>query len=261
MKVAPNVFNLVTCGFVTEEQDRYARALVGRSIVGLRQLIRQARVRITRHSRSGPIVVVQVNRIVAERLIRAQAAASTVSAAVDSAAARLRDLLAVIGGHLAVEEAGYLPYVGQRGRLACSPLPPCSCLPGLAGSDSRLVRSKNVPLAVQPVAATALTMELRDYDVHLVIEEGTEMDSVVYRGGWGGYGLIRTAEVRPQDGGVPSAVRPRSALSLSVPEAIVRVNRTPSDRFVFFVDALSGRGRVIYRRYDGHLGLIIPLLF
>ena len=28
--------------------------------------------------------------------------------------------------------------------------------------------------------------------------------------------------------------------------------------FVFFVDAKSGRGNVLYRRYDGHYGLITP---
>ena len=29
--------------------------------------------------------------------------------------------------------------------------------------------------------------------------------------------------------------------------------------FVFFVDAASGRGHVLYRRYDGHYGLIVPI--
>ena len=29
-------------------------------------------------------------------------------------------------------------------------------------------------------------------------------------------------------------------------------------RFVFFGNAASGRGNVIYRRYDGHYGLIEP---
>jgi hypothetical protein len=28
--------------------------------------------------------------------------------------------------------------------------------------------------------------------------------------------------------------------------------------FVFFVDPLTRRGRVLYRRYDGHYGLIVP---
>jgi hypothetical protein len=29
--------------------------------------------------------------------------------------------------------------------------------------------------------------------------------------------------------------------------------------FVFFVDADAGRGRVLYRRYDGHYGLIVAV--
>jgi hypothetical protein len=28
------------------------------------------------------------------------------------------------------------------------------------------------------------------------------------------------------------------------------------DRFVFYGDTASGRGQVLYRRYDGHYGLI-----
>ena len=30
------------------------------------------------------------------------------------------------------------------------------------------------------------------------------------------------------------------------------------DPFVFFVDAGTARARVLYRRYDGHYGLITP---
>jgi len=30
------------------------------------------------------------------------------------------------------------------------------------------------------------------------------------------------------------------------------------DPFVFYVDAGTGRGRVLYRRYDGNYGLISP---
>jgi hypothetical protein len=29
--------------------------------------------------------------------------------------------------------------------------------------------------------------------------------------------------------------------------------------FVFFVDATTGRGHVLYRRYDGHYGVIVPI--
>jgi Sigma 54 modulation/S30EA ribosomal protein C terminus len=28
--------------------------------------------------------------------------------------------------------------------------------------------------------------------------------------------------------------------------------------FLFFVDAETGRGNVLYHRYDGHYGLIVP---
>jgi hypothetical protein len=31
-----------------------------------------------------------------------------------------------------------------------------------------------------------------------------------------------------------------------------------AEPFVFFANATTGRGNVVYRRYDGHYGLITP---
>jgi hypothetical protein len=48
-----------------------------------------------------------------------------------------------------------------------------------------------------------------------------------------------------------------SAPALTEAEAIDRLDLSGSP-FVFFVDSADGRGRVLYRRYDGHYGLITP---
>ena len=45
--------------------------------------------------------------------------------------------------------------------------------------------------------------------------------------------------------------------SLQVDDAVERLNATGWP-FVFFEDVASGRGCVLYRRYDGHYGLITP---
>ena len=37
-----------------------------------------------------------------------------------------------------------------------------------------------------------------------------------------------------------------------------RAHQRHGERFVFFENATTGRGNVIYRRYDGHYGLIAP---
>ena len=40
-------------------------------------------------------------------------------------------------------------------------------------------------------------------------------------------------------------------------EAVERLD-VDVEPFVFFVEPESGRGNVVYRRYDGHYGLITP---
>ena len=45
--------------------------------------------------------------------------------------------------------------------------------------------------------------------------------------------------------------------TLDLDEAIERIG-VDGERFVFFANSATGRGNVLYRRYDGHYGLIAP---
>lgn len=98
-----------------------------------------------------------------------------------------------------------------------------------------------------------------DYDFHLFTEDDTGGDAVVYRGGPTGYRLARLASGPRWLGlsDVPMTISPHPAPRLTVSEARQRleVGGLP---FVFFADAGSGRGCVLYHRYDGHYGLITP---
>jgi hypothetical protein len=44
-------------------------------------------------------------------------------------------------------------------------------------------------------------------------------------------------------------------LSLALPEAVRRLD-SGGPTFLIFADAATARGEVLYRRYDGHLGLL-----
>jgi len=44
---------------------------------------------------------------------------------------------------------------------------------------------------------------------------------------------------------------------LQIDEAIERLD-AGAESFVFFVEPTTGRGNVVYRRYDGHYGLVSP---
>lgn len=99
-----------------------------------------------------------------------------------------------------------------------------------------------------------------DYDFHLFTERATGIDSVVYvtdDGYW-----IAQADPRPGllelEPGIASVmvseVRP-PRLELADAEARLEALGRP---FMFFVNNQTGRGNLIYHRYDGHYGLITP---
>jgi hypothetical protein len=81
---------------------------------------------------------------------------------------------------------------------------------------------------------------------------------VIYRTA-DGYGLAlahpRTRRLGPVDASVTVSEMPAPRLSLT--EAAARLDAS-GQPFLFFVNAETGRGNVIYHRYDGHYGLIGP---
>jgi ribosome-associated translation inhibitor RaiA len=114
--------------------------------------------------------------------------------------------------------------------------------------------------AAQPefAAGAAAELDLLDYDFHLFREQSTGEDGVVYRSD----GQCRLALARPRPGRlgpVPPGmtVSETPAPRLTVAEAITRLESL-GQPFAFFTDSGTGRGSVIYHRYDGHYGLIVP---
>jgi hypothetical protein len=129
----------------------------------------------------------------------------------------------------------------------------------LPKGERTIVRRKDFVLATETVDQAALAMEMMDYDFHLFTESGSGQDSVVYRFGPGPF---RLAQVDPQveritPSSVPVNLVKSPAPVLSVDEAKERLDATDYP-FVFFKDAATGRGSVLYGRYDGHYGLIAP---
>jgi len=106
--------------------------------------------------------------------------------------------------------------------------------------------------------AAAADAELMDYDFHLFTERSTGEDSVIYRTADG----YRPALAHARNG-LPGTVDPSITVSkmpaprLSVTEAAARLEAA-GQSFLFFVNAGTGRGNLIYHRYDGNYGLIAP---
>lgn len=123
----------------------------------------------------------------------------------------------------------------------------------------RIARIKPWRLVRLGVDDAVRVMELRDYGFHLFVETGSGQDSVVYHAGTAGY---RLAQLLP----APDRLGPytvlltcfdRPAPTLRAAEAAERMGMCEV-AFLFFRDVDRRRGSVLYRRYDGHYGLIRP---
>jgi Sigma 54 modulation/S30EA ribosomal protein C terminus len=201
--------------------------------------------------------VAQVSVDLNGRLIRAQAAGATMREAVEHACDRLRIRLEHAARNWEAVRGGRpVPGPGQwRHQSLPAPRQPYFPRPP---EERTVVRRKSYTLARRTPDEAAAEAELLDYDFHLFTEKSTGEDSVIYRAA-GGY---RLALAHPRAGrlgpvGASITVSKMPAPRLSVAQAVARLEAADQP-FLFFVNAETGRGNLIYHRYDGHYGLIGP---
>jgi hypothetical protein len=114
-------------------------------------------------------------------------------------------------------------------------------------------------VAACTVDDAAREMELLDYDFHLFTEKGTGIASVLYHDD-SGYRLAQVIAVSPDQLApfeLPLTFSSQSAPCITVEQATERLGILGLP-FLFFIDAAQGRASVLYRRIDGHYGLISP---
>ncbi|GAA2392147.1 dormancy-associated translation inhibitor [Streptomyces glaucosporus] len=238
-----------TRGDVPGGAAEYARAKVLKALGRVREPLPEARVGLSQAA--DPSVpypaAARVSVDVNGHLVRAQAAADTMAEAIDLLQDRLAGRLARAHG-----KAHHRPHRGRGPRRR------------LPVEERRVVRRRTFgPPRRNPAEAVA-DMEALGHDFHLFTDVASGVDSVVYRDGRGGYRLARTARSLPG----------LLLLSASPSEAVVEVSGVPAPRmglaqamwrlevtglpFVFFTDAVTGRGNLLHHRRDGHYGLITP---
>lgn len=178
-------------------------------------------------------------------LVRGQVRAPTMTEAIDLLADRLRDQLQ----HRAERRRARR----QRGhRAPATTHPPAP----LGGTDEReIVRRKTfeiVPAAVDEALADLVEL---DYDFFLFLDAETDADALIERTD-AGYRLTRT--VTPE---LPAPLPPgvvengNTVPTATVREMALRLDDS-GEPYVFFVDAATQRGSVLYRRDDGDYGLL-----
>jgi hypothetical protein len=219
-----------------------------------------ARVKLTMHA--DPAVerpaIAQINVDLNGRLVRVQSADETMRAAIEHACARLRIRMEKASRNWAAVRGGLpLPGPGEW-RHESMPTPRLPYFPR-PRSERTVVRHKSYTPAHETPDEAAAEAELLDYDFHLFREKSTGEDSVIYRTP-DGYRLAlaqcRTGQLGRVDPSIAVSHVPAARLTLT--EAEDRLEAFPQP-FLFFVNSQTGRGNLIYRRYDGHYGLIEPV--
>jgi ribosomal subunit interface protein len=124
--------------------------------------------------------------------------------------------------------------------------------------EREVVRHKTFALEPMRWDEAAFDLEVLGHDFYLFTELDTGVDCVVtHTDGVG-------TEVLPGDDAVAAALTGVPGLHvgpiapvLGLDEAVERLD-VGHEPFVFFVDPDTARGQVVYRRFDGHYGLITP---
>lgn len=122
--------------------------------------------------------------------------------------------------------------------------------------ERELIRRKTFALSTLTPDEAALEMNVLDYDFHLFTNAETGDENVVCRVPDGTISLIAISPVSCETAATIT-IDPVPAAVMLPEDAIERLNVT-GERFVFYVEAQTRRGTVLYRRYDGHYGLIEP---
>ncbi len=251
---------VVTHGLVPERERRDAETAVLGVLDKLREPVLLARLKLSHETDPARVrpAVAQVTIDLNGDLVRAQAAARSAPEATDLLIRRLHDRLEHRARHREFLHRNELvgePGEWRHGDIATS-RPPVFERPV---EDRQLVRHKTFAVGELTPDEAVYDMEQLDYDFYLFSELASGADAVVARTESGGYRLVRASGSDTDSGptAVPLEVSPQAPPTLSLDAAIERLN-TGGESHVFFVNAGSGRGNAVYRRYDGHYGLISP---
>jgi ribosome-associated translation inhibitor RaiA len=185
--------------------------------------------------------------------VRAHRSAPTMTEAVDRAAARLRRRVESV---LERPQARQLRHRDESWHHDDLRTERPEFFPR-APEERTVVRRKTFALRPASIEEALFDLEALDHDFFLFVHDETATEAVVYRTD-GGYGLVQRVETPAaiKRVEVPLELGPSPA-TMTLEDALSVLDETDA-RFEFFVEARSGRGMIVYRRYDGHYGLIVP---
>lgn len=259
----PDRISMSVAGAVTDSERLYAIDKVRGALETTRDPVLFTSIRLERApdpARARPAlarVIVDLNG----QPVRAHVAAGTVHEAIDLLAARLRHRLEHLASHReALHRRGPVSPPGEwRHGDAATTRPDHYPRPR---AEREIVRRKTFSAPASTIDEAVFDLEAMDHDFFVFTDLATGRDAIVHRlGGDGSYrlgyvgGPPAPEDVPPVAAPVESEDHPAPRLSLH--EARERLD-SGHEPWVFFEDAATGRGHALYRRYDGHYGLITP---
>lgn len=220
-----------------------AWARVHASVAGLP--VEELRVRMSQAGQISGLVLGQVAALAAGRRVRVQAAGLDYGSAIDALCRRLRV-------RVAYAAAGFPPRPWPENDGA--PHPPGA--PRDPRGAGHLVRVKRCVLVWSEIDAAAATLDAMDYQAHLFTDPDTGADAVIYRAGPTGYRVTRLAPgAPPRPVRVPLVLDVQPVSVLTREQALARLDQGELPH-LFFDERESGRGSLLYRRFDGHYALV-----
>jgi len=190
-------------------------------------------------------------------ILRAQAAASTAVEALRAVSERMERRVHRLTDRR--QRAEKRPPTSQRSRMG-GELP--SRRPEFYDrppEDRSVMRRKTYPPAERISVSQALfDLDVLDYRFFLFTDESDDKSSIVYEEE-GGVAIRKVDGSRPEETTIRPGLRINEipAPCMSVNEAVSHLNAT-DEPFAYFEDSARRQASALYRRYDGHYGLIVP---
>jgi ribosome-associated translation inhibitor RaiA len=192
--------------------------------------------------------VVDASLILRDRLLAAHTAGKTPDEALDKAVHRLRrQILRVTKSEVAQRNEPLALDIVERPGAALKPPP-----------ERQIVHRH--PYRAEPLSTGEAVRELLDLDLEFVLftHGRTGENVVVYRRDDGRIGLIHPqGSALADENDIVVAEPSRYSEPLTLDKAREEMDWL-NHRFLYFVDAEDGRGKVLYLRHDGDYGLVVP---
>lgn len=202
--------------------------------------------------------VVEATMDVSGEVLRAEAAAATATEAMRIVGNRMERRIQRVAERR--QKAEQRPPSTPRGSWRSGDLP--TGRPSFYDrppEERSLVRQKTYSSDQISISEAIFDLEALDYRFFLFTDESDGKPSIVYEDAAGGVAVRKIDGSPPDRANVLLDVRVNEtpAPTITVTEAVSRLNMSDMP-FVYFQDSDNDLASVLYRRYDGHYGLIVP---